>query len=136
MKKEYNTEQKRRIVSFLSANRDRHFTVEEIAEAVCNASNLGKSTVYRHISKLLETGEVRRFEVNNSRNFVYQYADAHENCGEHYHLKCVKCGRFIHMECMKLDTVREHIKKEHGFIIGCDKAVIYGRCSDCVTVAL
>ncbi|MBE6798357.1 MAG: transcriptional repressor [Ruminococcaceae bacterium] len=134
MKKEYNTEQKRRIVGFLCANRDRHFTVEEIAAEVCNGSNLGKSTVYRHISKLLESGEIRRFEVDNSRNFVYQYADVHDGCNTHYHLKCVKCGRFIHMECQQLDLVREHIKEEHGFIIGQNRAVLYGQCSDCVTV--
>lgn len=134
MKKEYNTEQKRRIIGFLRANSNRHFTVDEIAEAVCNDQTLGKSTVYRHVSKLLELGEIRRFESGSSRKFVYQYAGAHDACNEHYHLKCVKCGRFIHMECHQLDLVREHIREEHGFMIGAKKAVLYGECSECMAV--
>ena len=136
MKREYNTEQKRKIIGFLSANRNRHFTVEEIARSVCNGQGLGKSTVYRHMSKLLESGEVRRFEVDKSRKFVYQFADVYDTCNAHYHLKCVKCGRFIHMECERLDSVREHIKEEHGFVIGSKKAVLYGECSDCAAVSL
>lgn len=131
MKREYNTEPKRRILDFLKTNGDRHFTVEEIADSVCDGECTGKSTVYRYISKLLESGEVRRFEASGSKSFVYQYADAHDNCNEHYHLKCVECGRLIHMECKRLDEVREHITKEHDFIIGCDRAVLYGKCSKC-----
>ena len=136
MKKEYNTEQKRMIIGFLSANRDRHFTVDEIAESIGSGQGLGKSTVYRYISKLLESGEIRRFECDGSRNFVYQYADVHDSCNAHYHLKCVKCGRFIHMECEQLDSVREHIKEEHGFVIGSKKAVLYGECKDCMAVSV
>lgn len=131
MKREYNTEQKRRIMDFLKTNSDRHFTVEEIADSVCGRSGAGKSTVYRYMSRLFESGEVRRFEASGSKSFVYQYADAHENCNEHYHLKCVDCGRLIHMECKRLDEVRDHVKTEHNFIIGCDRAVLYGKCLDC-----
>lgn len=136
MKKEYNTEQKRLIIDFLKEHSDRHFTATEIADSVCNGSNMGKSTVYRHMSKLFQQGVVRRFEVSDSKSFVYQYAGAKENCNDHYHLKCVKCGRLIHMECVKLDEVRDHIMNEHNFIIGCDRSIIYGRCRDCSKVGL
>lgn len=130
MKREYNTEQKRMITDFLKQNRERHFTVEEITAAVCK-EGAGKSTVYRHVSKLFEAGVLRRFETAESKKFVYQYADRHADCDNHYHLKCVSCGRLIHMECAHLDQVREHITKEHSFIIGHGLSVLYGECSSC-----
>ena len=131
MKKQYNTEQKRMIIEFLQNNRERHFTVEEITSAVCN-EGAGKSTVYRQISKLLEAGVVRRFETKDKSSFVYQYADAHEDCDSHYHLKCIKCGRLIHMECSHLNEVQQHIKAEHKFILGHSGSVLYGECVSCV----
>ena len=121
----------KRIIDFLKSNKDRHFTAFEIADSVCGDNGSGKSTVYRHITKLLESGEIRRFESRGNNSFVYQYSSENEKCDEHYHLKCVCCGRLIHMECKRLDDVRNHINEEHNFIIGCDRAVLYGKCSEC-----
>lgn len=132
MKKEYNTEPKKLINDFLKQNSDRHFTVDEIAEAVCSGDkSAGKSTVYRHVSKLLESGVIRRFETSGVKSFVYQYAGVNEHCDSHYHLKCVKCGRLIHLECAKMDEVRQHILADHDFIIGSNRAVLYGECGSC-----
>lgn len=130
MKKEYNTEQKKAIIDFFKSNREHHYTVAEVTRAVCE-NGAGKSTVYRQISHLLETGAIRRFETSDSRRFVYQYADSHEDCDCHYHLKCIKCGRLIHMECSHLDEAKNHISKEHDFIIGCGRSVLYGECVAC-----
>ena len=132
MKKEYKTGQKRIVLDFFRENCDRHFSVTEVTEAVCK-NGAGKSTVYRQISNLLEKGVIRRFESPESPQFVYQYADVHEDCDHHYHLKCVKCGRLIHMECPHLNEVSEHIKAEHNFILGFGKAVLYGECTKCAT---
>ncbi len=132
MKKEYNTEPKRMINDFLKQNSNRHFTVDEIAEAVSSGEQkAGKSTVYRHISKLMQAGVVRRFETPGIKSFVYQYAGENEHCDSHYHLKCVKCGRLIHLECARMDKVKEHILSEHNFIIGFNRAVLYGECAVC-----
>ncbi len=130
MKKEYNTEQKCAIINFLKENSDRHFTVEEISNTVCK-NGAGKSTVYRHVSRLLEAGVIRRFETPENRKFVYQFANTHEHCDSHFHMKCIKCGRLLHVECAKLDDVCEHIRIEHDFIIGFGRSVLYGECCDC-----
>ena len=130
MKKQYNTEQRRAVTEFFKNNPDRHFSVQEISEAL-SREGAGKSTVYRHISKLHEAGVLRRFEVNGCRSFVYQYSDLHDDCNSHYHLKCNKCGRLIHMECPHLNDVRDHVKNEHDFIIGFGRAIIYGECTLC-----
>ena len=129
--KEYNTEQKKQIIDFLKLHSDHHYTVDEITKAVSTDRGAGKSTVYRQISKLMQSGGIRRFETPGVKSFVYQYANHHDNCDSHYHLKCVKCGRLIHLECSKLDEVRAHIISEHDFIIGCGESVIYGQCTAC-----
>ncbi len=130
MKKEYNTEQKRAVLDFFCENRDRHFTVSEVSSAV-EHMGAGKSTVYRQISKLFNEGTLRRFEVSDSRQFVYQFAGSHGDCDSHFHLKCVKCGRLIHMECSELKAVSKHIEKEHSFVLGFGRSVLYGECSSC-----
>jgi len=126
----YMTGHKKQILDFLTVHRDRHYTVEEIVDALsCENPRPGKSTVYRQIAKLWEDGIIRRFESADSASFVYQYAVG-EGCEHHFHLKCARCGKLIHMECEKLQNVREHIRKEHGFLIG-GSSVIYGVCAAC-----
>ena len=130
----YMTGQKKQILDFLIAHKDRHFTVEEILDALSDGeAKPGKSTVYRQIARLLEDGVIRRFEAADSDSFVYQYAVG-VNCEHHFHLKCSRCGKLIHMECDRLQTVRDHILEEHGFLIG-GSSVIYGICADCAPVS-
>lgn len=126
----YMTSQKRRILDFLIQNQSRHYTVEEIIEALSDGEHSpGKSTVYRQISSLLNDGVIRRFEAANSDSFVYQYANG-VDCEHHFHLKCSLCGKLIHMECHQLNDVRAHILQKHGFLIG-GNSIIYGICADC-----
>lgn len=126
----YMTSHKKRILDFLIQNRSRHFTVEEIIEALATGDERpGKSTVYRQISALLNDGVIRRFEAPGENCFVYQYA-AGVDCEHHFHLKCSRCGRLLHMECEQLEEVQQHIRRAHGFQIG-GNSVIYGICSQC-----
>lgn len=121
---------KKQILDFFAANKDKHFTIDQIVEALSNAEpRPGKSTVYRQIARLWEDGVIRRFEAAGTDSFVYQYAVG-VNCEHHFHLKCASCGMLIHMECDKLAEVREHIRRDHGFLIG-GSSVIYGVCADC-----
>jgi len=126
----YMTSHKKKILDFLIRNRSRHFTVEEIIEALAaGETRPGKSTVYRQISALLDDGVIRRFEAPGESSFVYQYA-AGIDCEHHFHLKCSRCGKLVHMECDRLHDVRTHILKDHGFLIG-GSSVIYGICAAC-----
>jgi len=126
----YMTNHKRQILDFLSQHRDRHFTVEEIIDALSEGEKKpAKSTVYRQVSALMEDGVIRRFESAESDSFVYQYAVGID-CAHHFHLKCSRCGKLIHLHCDALREVRAHILREHGFLIG-GGSVIYGICADC-----
>ncbi len=126
----YMTGAKKQLLDFFAAHKDRHFTVDQIVEALSSSESCpGKSTVYRQIAKLWEDGILRRFESADADSFVYQYAVG-EGCEHHFHLKCASCGMLIHMECDKLSEVREHILKDHGFLIG-GSSVIFGVCAAC-----
>jgi len=124
----YMTSGKKKLIDFMRENRDRHFTVDEIAEEL---PEIGKSSIYRIVAKLHGDGVLRRFETEGVGSFVYQYVEHSAACEHHFHLKCENCGRILHMECRELDKVKSHIEEEHGFIIGKGNAIIYGLCAAC-----
>ena len=134
MKREhYMTTQKKRVLDFLAAHKERHFSMDEIALGL-NESGLSvpKSTVYRQVNRLFSEGIVRRFETKDKKCFVYQYASGGDDCDHHFHFKCVDCGRLLHMDCPELDAVRHHIMENHDFVIGVGRSVLYGECKQCV----
>ncbi|MBQ8026944.1 MAG: transcriptional repressor, partial [Clostridia bacterium] len=124
----YMTAGKKRLIEFMTENKDRHFSVDEIAEEL---PGVGKSSVYRMVSKLHQEGVLRRFETEGMSSFVYQFVEQNEACEHHFHLKCADCGKIIHMECHELEKVKKHIEAEHGFSIGVKNSMIYGICQDC-----
>lgn len=129
MSQEYNTKQKTILINFLKNNTNRQFSINEIAKGVEN-SGIGKSTVYRQMSNLLEEGIVRRYR-GQGKTVVYQYADKDMGCHKHFHLKCSDCGKIIHLDCHHIMNLMGHITEEHGFSIDMANTVLYGRCNGC-----
>lgn len=131
MKKNYLTEQKKYLISFLRSNSTRQYTIEEIAEEMGDVDQApGKSTLYRLMSNLVEDGFVRRFAKDNSRQFVYQLLDG-EHCNAHFHLKCMSCGRLVHLDQPASDDLQRSIFSQHHFIIDEGKTMLYGKCIGC-----
>lgn len=130
----YKTEQKQTVSDFFLQNKERHFTVDEVlSELKSDSQPISRSTVYRQINSLFTSGFLRRFESQQKSSFVYQYADNQDDCMHHYHMKCTKCGRLLHIHCPHLEELSHHFENEHNFIIGKNKAVLYGECKECVT---
>ena len=135
MRHQYETSGKKAVMGFLKEHSDSHFTVEEIIEGLLSeGKKASRSSVYRQISRMYSSGEVRRFESHEKNNFVYQFAFHSNNCEMHYHLKCTECGKLIHMECEKMNDLKNHILTEHGFSIG-GEAIINGVCCECSSKA-
>ncbi|MEM1486143.1 transcriptional repressor [Oscillospiraceae bacterium PP1C4] len=126
----YQTEQLKCLLGFLRANAASQFTIEKIADTPQISEHLGKSTVYRLMSKLLQEGVVKRFAGKTGRGFLYQYVNPCE-CHSHLHLKCISCGKLIHLE----DDISQHmvsaIEVKNDFEIDSDQTVLYGKCVDC-----
>ena len=130
---EYQTKQKQCVLQCLRANSDRALTIDELTALLREGGEpIGKTTVYRCVDKLLQSGQVRRFTPERGRSATFQLIEDHHNCSEHLHLKCTACGRFIHLECDVMAGVNEHILAHHGFWIDNTKSLLFGLCSDCL----
>lgn len=128
----YKTRQSAEILSLLAQNRERHLTAEEIYFLLkSKGETVGQSTVYRQLERLFSEGKVRKFAGADGLGACFQYAENGVVCRAHYHLKCVACGCLLHAECGFLNTLSEHIQKEHGFTVDNGRTVFYGLCADC-----
>ena len=124
----YRTEQREALSTYLQANAARQFTIEELAHALAPA--IGKSTVYRLIRELQESGRVRRFQLGQGRHVVYQYLPT-EECVSHLHLKCVVCGRMMHLDGAVSAFMTRQILASNRFALDDRLTTLYGRCAAC-----
>ena len=122
----YKTKQRELIAGFFKDNTDRQFSINDISDMF--SESIGKSTVYREVSRLVEEGFVRKYPDSDGY-FWYQYAGEH--CHEHFHLRCISCGRIVHLDCHLMNDVCRHINSEHDFEIDMSRTVLYGVCGKC-----
>ncbi len=132
MKTEYKTKQKSLIEKLLSENSSRHLTADDITDLLKkNGSDVGRTTVYRTLERLVRDNKVRRFSMPQGDSACYQYIAECEKCREHFHLKCNICGSLLHMECEQMSLLSQHISEHHGFAVDNFKTVLYGVCQNC-----
>lgn len=128
----YKTRQRETVERCLKENADRHLTVDDIVGLLkSNGSDVGRTTVYRTLEKMVGENKVRRYSVPQGDSACFQYINARERTCEHFHLKCNSCGRLLHMECGHFSGLAAHIAAEHGFKVDNFKTVLYGVCKDC-----
>ncbi len=128
----YNTKQKQAIYDFLSKNKDKLLTCDEITNGLRSAgSPVGKATLYRYLDSLVSLGDARKISDENKKCAAYQLLDKEMNCEGHMHLKCTECGELHHLGCEFMHSVGEHILNHHKFRINNTKTVIYGVCENC-----
>ena len=130
---EYQTKQKQSVLQCLRSNSERALTAEELTALLhAGGAKIGKTTVYRCLDKLSQSGLVRRFSAGRGQSATFQLMEHHQPCSEHLHLKCTACGRFIHLECGVMAGVNEHVLEHHGFWIDNTKSLLFGLCKDCL----
>lgn len=128
----YNTKQKQLILAFMKENKNEQFTCDNIADMLKQMGTpVGKTTVYRYLDRLANSGKVRKITGGNSKSALFQFVDEEMNCDSHMHLKCLGCGEFIHLGCDFMHGVNEHISKHHHFTVDNSKTVLYGMCEKC-----
>ncbi len=133
--KSYKTRQRTQILDCLIDNKSKHLTADEISVILKKQGNeVGKTTVYRSLEKLMEEGSVRKYICEEGKSACFQYVDDSENCHRHFHLKCIKCGKLIHLECDYLSDLEQHIFEHHKFTVDNTKTVLYGVCEECSNV--
>ena len=124
---EYNTEQKKILLDFLNANSTKAYTIEEITESL--GAGIGKSTVYRLMTKLVEEKRVQK-SAGNGRSFVYR-ALTDEHCKHHLHLQCKDCGQILHLDEATSDALLSSVMSAKDFSVSEEDTVLLGKCAGC-----
>lgn len=125
----YSTKQGELVAKILKANPEKHLSAEKITQILAESGEaVGKTTVYRHLDKLVRSGEIKKFLDNEEAVASYQYCGL---CAMHYHFKCYECGLLLHLECDFLNEVNAHMLEHHGFEFNGSKTVLCGICKDC-----
>ena len=119
------TPQRRLIVEYLHENRS-HLTAEELINFLeSRAPGINKSTVYRTLDLLEESGCVVKSELDG--RFIYHHAEE----GHHHHLVCRECGRTINCNENIFADLKKSLKESLGFQADLKHVMINGVCSDC-----
>ena len=130
--KPYKTRQRELVLGCMSGSGGKHLTADEIvARLQKKGTPVGKSTVYRYLNMLAESGAVRKYPAEEGQSACYQYQSDHAGCKGHYHLKCNDCGTLLHVECEQLDKTAGAILESFQFALDNVKTVLYGKCIQC-----
>ncbi len=126
----YQTKQKKMLIEYLKNNTERPISINDIITAIC-PDNSGKSTIYRLISQLTNSGVLIKMQGDDAKSILYQYVGEGTDCSSHFHLKCSECKKLIHLDCKHIDKISKHIFDEHNFLLDMKKTVLYGICKKC-----
>ena len=128
---EYNTRQKRALLSFLQERSMQHFSVDEVVfELRDRGETIGRSTVYRYLEMLAEQGKVRKYPGVQGVT-QYQHVENAAKCDAHFHMLCSRCGNLLHVDCGLMGTLCGHLMEEHGFLLDPRETILVGICRDC-----
>jgi Fur family ferric uptake transcriptional regulator len=132
----YTTKQGEAILAYLKERRGTHIAASQLIEHFENGgANIGRTTVYRQLEKLVSGGEVRKFMFGENEGAVYQYVGECGSCNEHFHMKCLSCGEFYHADRIAAPDAANRAALGSGFEIDFSKTIIYGKCRTCLEKA-
>ena len=115
----------RRAVVHAIAQKDRHFTAEELREQL---SQVGRATIYRSLKLLVDAGVICRVLLEDG-NLHYQLSHR----GHHHHLLCVECGASEDLLGCDIEGQLEKVAAAHNFQVSGHWLEVYGRCQSCLS---
>lgn len=119
------TPQRRLIVEYIH-DKQSHLTAEALINFLdTRAPGINKSTVYRTLDLLEESGCVVKSEMNG--RFIYHHAEE----GHHHHLVCRVCGQTIDCNENILADLKKSLQEKLDFQADLKHVMINGVCSVC-----
>jgi len=116
----------RRLITGIIHDAEAHLTAEDIIASVQHKMpGVNKSTIYRTLDLLEETGCVYKSEVYGQ--FIYHHAEE----GHHHHLICEKCSKTIECEEDIFIPMQKALERKYGFQIDFRHVVMKGLCKEC-----
>lgn len=134
----YITKGQRHLLEFAKQAKGSHFTAQEVSDYLANVGNpISTTTLYRQLSKLVEEGSLKKYQLDAGLSACYEYVDHGHDCKSSHcaHLKCSQCGKLEHLSCDEVELVRSHIAEHHGFDWDVSSTVFMGVCADCAAGA-
>ena len=126
----YQTRQQEAIESLFSSHPQDCLTADDAHRALAEMGlDIGKTTVYRAITRLCQTGRLRKYVAHDAGGAaLYQYAPCQES---HLHIRCTQCGALAHLHCEEVEAFGRHLTHHHGFTLDESQTVLYGLCEHC-----
>ncbi len=131
MKNTYKTKAREEILTYLKEHTDQRFTAKEIFQAVSKKEEMNRTTVYRNLDRLCDTGDLLKFKEPNMDAWYYQYSSEFDHCDEHMHAQCSICGKVFHLEKPFVESFGTTVLAEYGLDIDPAQTLILGKCSKC-----
>lgn len=129
---QYKTRQHTLILTYLKKQKGKAFTADAVFQELQQAGeNVGKATVYRALERLVEDGAILKVPAAEGNRALYRCA-VEQNCAENGQMVCLSCGRAFPLECSHLESLSQHIRKEHQFELDTRHTVLYGYCKNCI----
>lgn len=125
----YITKQRKIILDFLKAHSHEIFSSQQIIAALAE-EKISASAVYRNLSELEASGEVKKVSKSGSRTASYQYFD-NDACKNQIHLFCGKCEKSYHMDSAKAQLLSQELLATDDFQVDKSNTVIHGTCKSC-----
>ena len=127
----YSTKQHQAVLRCLEQGGETACSAAELAEDLRREGcPVGLATIYRQLEKLEPAGAAHK--VNTEDGALYQYcghqSQGHRDC---FLLKCERCGRIRHVDCTQLQSLYDHLEKEHHFRINPRGTLFSGVCDVC-----
>ena len=126
----YQTRQQEAVAELFAKRPEDCLTAEEAYAALAEQGmDVGKTTVYRAISRLCAAYVLRRYAPHDSGEAArFQ----HNPCKQsHLHIRCVHCGALEHLHCDEVEAFAAHLNRHHGFTLDEGQTILYGCCEAC-----
>lgn len=120
------TAQQRAMVRFIFMQHD-HFDADGLFDEMRTAGiSISRATAYRTLTKLVDSGLLRRHETGGRTRYEHDYGYPH-----HDHLHCVECGIMIEFQLIGIDSIIRDSCEAHGFKPSGHSFIIQGTCTPC-----
>ena len=132
LQKSYNTKASGLIAQFIQTKMDQGFTAAELSAFLEeNGVSVNKTTVYRNLDKMTQSGRLAKRKSMTADGFVYQPAEEENHCEEHIHFLCSKCGSVIHLSDKKTERYLKSLSDDLGLQINLSQSSLSGICKKC-----
>ena len=130
MRGTYQTRQQEAVESLFASHEEDCLSVDDAYRLLMEqGSDIGKTTVYRVITRLCQAGRLRRYAPHERGEAAhYQYNPCRES---HLHIRCITCGALAHLHCEEVESFASHLTRHHGFTLDEGQTILYGCCENC-----